>query len=414
MAQDQIFLKRFLIQAGLLTLLAVAVGVGLHYTPWEGTGAGEIVPLFMLTGGWGYILFVAVRRALMRAHEEKVRYRELCAAMAQSQQAIDRCAAEFTEQMTSTRAEIAQVQGLLGDAINTLIGSFTRLSDNARAQQEIAMGVANSEAGQGEEQFNFKGFADEIAKTLQTFVESVVHNSKMAMVLVEQMESISVQLQNVLHLLTGVDEISKQTDLLALNAAIEAARAGEAGRGFAVVADEVRKLSGRTSEFNTEIRKNMAVVHEAIGKAEAGINEMASLDMNFALGAKQHLVETMQGFQAVNERMAGSVTELSRITTAVEADVNVAITSMQFQDMVTQLLERIGKRVALVEEMTGKIGAMAHDAQMHLTTESTPQEFHRIGEQFEAICRELEEIKQAATSSPVRQEHVQSGSIDLF
>ena len=70
-----------------------------------------------------------------------------------------------------------------------------------------------------------------------------------------QIESTSGRIGEIIGV---IDEIAFQTNLLALNAGVEAARAGEAGRGFAVVASEVRALAQRSAEASGEIRTLIA------------------------------------------------------------------------------------------------------------------------------------------------------------
>lgn len=69
-------------------------------------------------------------------------------------------------------------------------------------------------------------------------------------------------INEIVNIVTLINDIAEQTNLLALNAAIEAARAGNQGRGFAVVADEVRKLAEKTQNATKEIGKSVSILQE--------------------------------------------------------------------------------------------------------------------------------------------------------
>ena len=229
------------------------------------------------------------------------------------------------------------------------------------------------------------------------------------MELVEKMEAVSHQVQGILQVLGEIDSISKQTNLLSLNAAIEAARAGEAGRGFAVVADEVRKLSARAEHFSQQIRGNVKQVHSAIVDAEQSINQMASLDMEFALNSKNRLDGIMQRVQQSNMDMSHVIVKQTEISGKVNDVVGSAVTSLQFQDLVNQLLQHSRLRLDSMQEAWRIIGDLANAEQSGSLTSS--DETDRVRQKVIEIFSKANQVSQR---NPVRQEHMQSGDIDLF
>ena len=158
---------------------------------------------------------------------------------------------QFTKHFSGANADLNQVQSLLKDAIGKLLESFGGMQKLIQNQREVAVNILKSHEDTGHEDVeSLEHFINDTSDTLRQLVGSIVNNSKIAMELVEKMDTVSHQVNSILEVLGEIDGISKQTNLLALNAAIEAARAGESGRGFAVVADEVRKLSGRSDQFS--------------------------------------------------------------------------------------------------------------------------------------------------------------------
>jgi methyl-accepting chemotaxis protein len=285
---------------------------------------------------------------------------------------------EFAAHFAGSNDDLSQIQSLLGDAIGKLLSSFEGMHQLIQAQRDAAITVVG---GGGD--VSIHNSLDETSETLKTLVGSIVNNSKIGMVLVEKMEAVSQQVQGILQVLGEIDSISKQTNLLSLNAAIEAARAGEAGRGFAVVADEVRKLSARAEHFSQQIRGNVKQVHAAIVDAEQSINQMASLDMDFALDSKNRLDGIIKHVQQSNLGMSQVIVKQAEISGKVTEVVDSAVTSLQFQDLVNQLLQHSRLRLDSMQEAWRIIGNLAQEEENGKPTSF--DDTHRV-------CRQVVEI----------------------
>jgi methyl-accepting chemotaxis protein len=263
---------------------------------------------------------------------------------------------------------------LLADAIEKLLDSFNGMHSLIQSQQKsTASLIENNVALGGGESGDFLAG---ISATFQQLIVTIVNNSKVGLELVEKMDIVADKVGEILSVLADIDGIAKQTNLLALNAAIEAARAGEHGRGFAVVADEVRKLSGRSEQFSQQIRITVSAVKEAISTAESSIKQMASLDMGFAVESREKVAEALANAQNMNRNMAIVIEQQANISREVDTVVGRAISSLQFQDTVGQLLQHSNTRINSMKSAWHRMGDWSKEAEQGIA--ATPDKIDKM------------------------------------
>lgn len=321
---------------------------------------------------------------------------------------IGRTALTFGQQFDASRDEVQRARQILAEAIATLIASFESMHAQAGRQQALGSALVNQQHT-GNDAIDFRRFAEQTIDTLRTLADSVARNSAAGSELVEKTRNISAQMREVLSMLREIEGIAKQTNLLALNAAIEAARAGEAGRGFAVVADEVRDLSGRTNHFSQQIRQSMDGMQRAIEGAESAVAAMAAADTGAVAQSRQEVERTMQSVEALNQKTAEAVGELGQLAGQLEANVGEAVRSLQFQDMLNQLLGHIDARLEGVHGVLHQIGAFAAAA-----AAADPDRLPALREEVAALNASLEQLQHKTQNNPVRQGGLASGDVELF
>ena len=321
--------------------------------------------------------------------------------------------AELCREMENLRTEDGQIRTLVQDAVNKLADSFNGLRNKSQEQSDLVTGLTSSMDSQTNEdsaeetsRVNIRQFVAETDQILQTFVEHIVTVSRQSMVMVHRIDDVSAQMIQVEKHLEKINGIAELTKVLSLNARIVAARAGQAGSAFSVVATEVRKLATASREVSSLISSVVEETSDNIDAVKDVVKEMASKDMSFAMEAKSRVDSMMTEVSEIDRYTSEVLQQVSTITGEINHNVGMAILSLQFEDMVTQLTQSMDKKTIATENFI-----RVFDLEM-LMDDTIPKE-ERLARMQNNLF-EQQQLYDGVTHKPVEQASMDEGDIELF
>ncbi|HEU0189230.1 MAG TPA: hypothetical protein VFQ97_04465 [Gallionella sp.] len=218
-----------------------------------------------------------------------------------------------------------------------------------------------------------------------------------------------IQESSAFHMQLGTEiaeQLSSAHTELGNTQAILSDAIGKLVSNFILISDGVRDLSAHTNDFSKQIKEVVDKVSVSLSTAELAISNLAAVDKAKAMESNQHVRSIMADLTAFNDAVASNAIELNLISTNVEQNVLVVISTLQFQDMSSQLIEHARMRMTALQEVANEMGKGG-------ASPSQQEYLERIAAYNRLLDKHVVSLdKQKA--NPVAQKDFGTGDIELF
>jgi 3-deoxy-D-arabino-heptulosonate 7-phosphate (DAHP) synthase class II len=156
------------------------------------------------------------------------------------------------------------------------------------------------------------------------------------------------------------------------------------------------------SEVETDLKQTELLLEEAVDKLTRSF-----MAIHQAVGAHQDGINLLL---AGGTPSAAEIARMKGMSGEVGLHVNSAITSMQFQDMTSQLIDRTLKRVSGLRSFLGTLGEHGAAISAECDNEEIVELLGKVSMALAIQSLELRSVLRKA----VHQQHLESGDIELF
>lgn len=299
--------------------------------------------------------------------------------------------------------------------MNDRLNSFTELERDTSQQLALAVKLSGTQVKNKnlniscDSEISFAVLCSSVEQVMEKLLNASRENSRSSEAVAKATRATREIFQSVLGMLGEVKKIADQTNLLAINAAVEAARAGNAGKGFAVVAEEVRNLSIRSNRFSEQIDIQLQQISTSLAGVEESISALAVQSTRLVTEEEKNITRVLNEARDYSVVVENSAQQISELAGKVSRQVGAAVTSMQFQDMSTQIISTVSKRLEAAEALLD--GLVALPVPENLTQKHDPQA--TIAALMDLLQSAIQLVQQSH-HNPVSQKSMDEGDIELF
>ena len=302
------------------------------------------------------------------------------------------------------RGELDQVRRLSSDAVMALQNSFFELDKLVSAQRDSLNGLLDAVESSADA-LNITTFVRQVGPLFRSVLDLLSRVAGKGTEGAKRAEALTSDLLESLKLLRKFEEIESQTFVLALNASIEAARAGDQGKGFGIVAQEVRALAKLSKGLNEKIGGQLERARLALTEVRAVLVDSTANDAAVASESRSRIEDLLHKLGVLDRRLAADLDAVRTISEHVTEHVATAIRALQFEDMTTQLIACIVRRVERLETSLGALRGL---------TELSVDSSAALSAALSAEAEALAERYRAPIVSVVAQQDTTAGTVEFF
>jgi methyl-accepting chemotaxis protein len=302
------------------------------------------------------------------------------------------------------RENIQQVGSLVTDAGRTIAESFQELERDTESQRQLIESLVST--SQDASNRGLATLIEEVRAALRSLEGAVVTSATVSRESTGEMTRLAQELEGVFQLLGQMRDISLQTHILAINASLEAARAGDFGGAFNVVAVEVRQLANKSNEFNDRLGNEIGRARSSISAVCESLIRSVETGNAAAEGASARNQALLSALSELDSHLSGLLSQLDALSASIRERIGMTVRALQYEDMVTQIQANSNEHLRRIEYAGTVLGKLLR------TLENSPSKItpellaHYEGALVRALAREIR--------SPVKQQNVEEGSVELF
>lgn len=242
--------------------------------------------------------------------------------------------------------QVNQLHGVNKDVEDSVAGvcsGFHGIAERAQAAVASARSANISESAAS----GTVSPLEEMHQVLESLLVAVQSSCSFSKSAAEQLCQLERRLVGIDKVVSEVEDIAGRAKMVALNGRIEASRLGERGKAFAVVAQETKDLADKAGKTSCTIRESINELAVELFDTTAEMRQRAKTDAENVEKTNAAVRQLLTRLEQTYCQMNMAMTATANISVELRSDIGKAVTSMQFQD-------RVSQRVAhVVEALTG-------------------------------------------------------------